>query len=464
MTGEVLHAGLVVAVVTVLLAPGVLAVLGRRDPAGVCLGVLGGALMTGVAALISVVTDTPTMPWYMVAVAATYVAAIFIRTRHRMPLDGWRASGDQWAFMGAAAMTLPAAAIALRAPVIGDARWIWFFHASWFADPSFVHSDLTLAHQFAHPDYPPFGASFGGLALLIGDQGNDWIPQIATALLAVSATVLVAIVVSRAMVDRRWRMVTGAATAMVLFGVVAPRSFDGYMDGLLAVLMALAVIMALGDHDAQVATIAIAAAAITKNEGLMYVVVILVPLYWFARRSIRLVLPGLALGLSWAVAIRLFVDTEPWVLANIAPWSTRFGERLGMIAEAVTVQPRLGIGIAIWVGAAIGVVAAGRWVASKTVLVGTAAAAFAAVGLVVVVYLASPYGIDADALDLAWHLRTSMPRVLLTPAAILAAGGLYVGADLVSALLEDGAREVGVPAEAAVGNSPPPSPGETAVG
>ena len=79
-------------------------------------------------------------------------------------------------------------------------------------------------------------------------------------------------------------------------------------------------------------------------------------------------------------------------------------------------------------------------------------------------YLASPYGIDADVLDLAWHLRTSLPRVLLTPAAIFAAGGLYVGADLVSALLEDGAREVGAPADAAVGKSTRPSPGGTAVG
>lgn len=408
-----------VVIALAVLVPGCLALLGRRDPLGVLLAVIGSALVTSAAGLLAVLTRTPTRPWFIVAAVAV-VGGGFVR-RHVVTTP--RHAAPWWlAVAPISVATLAALPVLTRAPVQWDARSIWFFHASWFASADVAYTDLATAEAFSHPDYPPLAPSLGGFAWFFGDGRNDWTPQLTTGALTLAGIGLLVTIVATGVADRRVQAATVAALSLVAIATIQGNGFDGYVDGTAALLLAVVIMSTvLDDVDPTTTVLAALALALVKNEAFLFLLVVVVPLHLVSRRSVRPLAPAIAAGLAWVVAIRLpGLDLESWQIENALPWSTGFSGRLADVAAAITGESSLRAAALSWAGAAL-LAGTGSSGPAKRIVAFTGAAGAAMVVVLVGVYLATPS-------DLSWHLDASVDRLVINPALVLGAGAVAAAA------------------------------------
>jgi hypothetical protein len=329
---------------------------------------------------------------------------------------------DWYALLGSATVASTVIVFLSRAPVRWDARSIWFFHASWFADkttPYAVAVASTTAYGFSHLDYPPLTASIGAFAWRLGNPRNDWIPQFATGILTLACCAVLAILISR-YVNSAWeRLAVGLISTLLFLAIIRGNGLDGYVDGLAALLVTVLVVMAFSAKDDQVVIIFAIAAALVKNESFVFLVAVIVPLYLLRRRSIRPLVPGLVMGTAWIIAIRTTgIALESWRPANAFPWSPAFGDRMITILGEIVSSPSLWLAAAIWIGALILHRTANASKATLEVLIGTGIVAGTIVAIELGMYLATPF------LDVRAHLETSVDRLLILPSMALLTGGL----------------------------------------
>jgi hypothetical protein len=408
---------LAVGLACIILVPGVMFALGRGDAVGLCLGILGAAITTSCAALCALAFRTPTVTWLVIFVPLLWAVGVARATRHRTSSNPRGSAFDPAAFLGAATAALSTGWLLARAPVAWDGRSIWFFHASWLRDPQTVYAAIPAAVNI-HADYPPFAASFGAFAWLLADTRNDWLPQIATGVLAATACSLLAILVVRSATTNLSAALLAALGTMAFLGVTNGRSFDGYQDGLLAALVAIVALLAFTAWDTQIALIAAVALALTKNEGLVFLVVILIPAYLLAKRPIRSLMPGLVLGVAWLVGVRMAgLGSDGWILDAVLPWSGGFLDRLSTIGRAMVADPILLLALILWIGAVLAITASTSQPHLLRTVIGMGAIALALLIVEAVFYLATPA-------DLTWHLTNSVDRLVLSPAMVLTAAGL----------------------------------------
>ena len=418
--------GLTIAVSAALvLVPGVMMVMRRRDPLGLCLSFLGSAAVTAVVGIVSVIVRTPARPWLLVAVPLVYFLGMFRLGRLKWATR-WGGNNDRFALFGSAIVGLSAAVFLVRAPVEWDTRSIWFFHASWFANATTVYGEFPLVERFpdSHVDYPPLMPSFGAFAWLFGDPRNDWIVQSAAALLTLSAIGVLSIIVARATASARGRVLAAGATAFAALAAIRGNGLNGYVDGLVAVLVSILTIAAFRRDDPPLVLVAAVALALAKNEGYAFLVVVILPLFLLRGRSVRPLLPGLGIGLIWAPAIRAMGPAlESWQPLNALPWSPDFGVRLDGIVRAVLSDPIMIISLVLWVGALLRSFAKRASPETLVTVGGMGAVAGALLLVIVVMYLATPH--DALPKDLGWHLKTSVNRLLMHPALVLVTGAIF---------------------------------------
>lgn len=406
---------LAVLVACAVLVPGIAMLLRRRDPLGFCTALLGSGLATAVAGLLSVATHTITWPWYLSGVLAIYLSGIVA-----VAMWGWRPSvrfgADVQALLGAAVAMSTGIVFVLRAPVQWDARSIWFFHGSWFADPSTIYLQQASQAEFSHPDYPPLAPSFSAFAWLFGDNSNDWIPQVATAVLALAAIAILGVIVGRQMSTASGRVALGAVAAFCAMAVTRGNGLDGYVDGISAVLIAILAASALVPVDKDVVVIVAAAAAMTKNETLVFLVIVIVPVFLLMHRSVAPLVPGIAIGVTWrAVMMASDVASTSWQFGNVLPWSSGFTNRIGTILTEFASDRVLAFGIVLYIGSLLVAWAAGGPRESRTPLLVMGGIGLGLGLLMALFYLATPY-------DLLWHLDRSADRLLMHSALAFCVG------------------------------------------
>jgi len=402
----------------VLLMPPVIAVTRRFSVVGLCVSVLGSAVLTSTAATLAVVFGTPTVPWYWTVIGTSYMLAVASVIRR-----GWGVEFDTsgWDVGAGAALGLIPALVSLYAyPIHWDARSIWFFHASWFAD-----AGSPYVRQFQDgvygsiEDYPPLSASAGGFAWQFGEAGNDWIPQVATGLLTIAAALLLAIILWRP-VKQRWLRVTGGLlTSLVALGVIGDNGLNGYVDGLLAVLLASLVVAAVtSERDPVVIATVALCIGLVKNEGLFILALVVVPVYLWRKVSIAPLLPGVAAGVTWAIAARLSEATpQGWQLENALPLSDDFVGRVGTILGAMWSQPAFHLGLIAWLAVLIALGVRGSKDAAWSRVAPFGAVAIGIIGFEVVTYLATIQALQV-------HLDTSVDRLMMHPALLWFIGAI----------------------------------------
>jgi hypothetical protein len=337
-----------------------------------------------------------------------------------------REGGPRADAIAAGALVLASAPLAItlwRAPVSHDANVIWWFHARWLlaggdaaasamADPLFAYS---------HSEYPPLAPASVGWVWWLAGSRDLALAQAATAVLSISALCMLGYAVWRTLRGHGhghgWASTAGCLALFAAVGVTAADPSgasitNGTVDVVWAAAFAAGCVLAFAvtDRDAcsdvtALSGVCLAAAALTKNEGLAAVALVALIAAvrfrrtWRRRLPILLApLPGLAwLGVTRIVGARsLAVDDsrygellrlDPAVRERIVPTVEALWEEswvLIVVAGAVTVAGLLAIRPsrwAVWLWAA--------WLATEL--------------SVALAYVASP-------LDLQGHLVSSVAR------------------------------------------------------
>lgn len=287
-------------------------------------------LSSTVAATASLVTGTALLPWALASTAAGWVVgarAIGQRRRTR-PQPGPASPGTAAALL-TAVLAAPVLAGALAAPAAWDARSIWWFHASWFWQGGGAAADAlgNLAFNWSHADYPPLAPATVASAWSVVEGGDLWFAQAVTSVQTWLACLLGALLLTGALRHRRPAATVAAAVAGAAF-VVGCFSFGeglgarGYVDLLWAATATAGAVAALalppGRRATCIAATCFAAAALTKGDGLVTVVAVLIPLaalrLGLARR--RAALPDLGwlalaavAGLTWPLLVSRYTAT-----------------------------------------------------------------------------------------------------------------------------------------------------------
>jgi uncharacterized membrane protein (Fun14 family) len=337
-----------------------------------------------------------------------------------------------------------------RAPYEWDARSIWWFHARWFADGGAAVWDAMRnpAFAFSHPDYPPLAPATNGALWWISGSTSLKQAQIVTAIVTLSAVAVLGFAVWYAV--RRalpgWvAVVVAGVLVLATYGVASIDSLtlapgtNGYVDVLWSAAFAAGCVFVLATDRDPVAlrwgALCLAVAALTKNEGLVAVVLVVVLAlvrHRFTRRAVIWLGCSLVPGLAWLVVARVagaeseylgsskttqLLRLDPDVLRRISPAADGVWQQMSSIVIVVAGVSVLGLLIAtrarrelsgtswpwMWIA----------WLATTT--------------SVVYAYVVSPA-------PLHWHLRTSVDRTTMAPRLILLTEALVWGAAAVAAL------------------------------
>ncbi len=419
-------------VVAVVLAPMVTGL--QCTAAAAAMAVMGGPDLDG----------APFALWLSIVTAASWGLAALLVRRPRRPLPSLGVA-DLVVMYGP--LLLPALLVR-RPPVAWDARSIWWFHAAWIDAGAAAFRDALGNPVFAysHPDYPVFAPATIAGAWTVTSGSGLWVAQVVSSILTLSAAALFAYTVRHlvpsvsSMVARFVALGAGLSVwAVAGYGVTA-----GYVDHLWAAALAGAVVLLFiggrviaprgvaGGEQAQtgtasslaLATVLLAVAALTKNEGLVAAVIVAVVFTVRSRHRLRRALwvwIPVAAGLAWSVVARAFGATSD---LSSSPRITQLLEgdleplgRAGPTLSKLVGQTGWFVGAAVVISL-IGVLALGQ----RRRALGLApvrwpwAVVAAYVVAIVATYVVSPYAIE-------WHLATSIDRVsvlvVLTATAIV---------------------------------------------
>ncbi len=279
-----------------LAVPGLLPALAlaRRSPAVIFLAPVVGAIMAALAAELEVAVSLSLLTCYVlvaVAVNAAVIAALLTarQIRHR-PLVPQERFPPGWSIVTVlivlAALAVPLSG--LGAHEIGwDPNSIWMTHALMLSGG---HRELVAAlkdpaYHFANPDYPPLVPAVGALGFALFGQGNLYLAVAITELVTACALGLVGTAIATvASTGRRQTraaaIVAGGLTCIVGFGVAGLPGIDGYADLPWSAAAVAAIVFGLVLPKASqylvTAFVCAAAASLTKNEGLITALAVLV--------------------------------------------------------------------------------------------------------------------------------------------------------------------------------------------
>ena len=359
-----------------------------------------------------------------------------------------------------------------RAPYEWDARSIWWFHARWFADGGTAvwGAMRNPAFAFSHPDYPPLAPATNGAFWWISGAESLKQAQIVSAILTLSAVAVFAFsvwyVVRRVLPG--WAAIVAAGVlVLAVYGVAGVDSSsqapgtNGYVDVLWSAAFAAGCVFVLTTRGDPMAlrwgALCLAVAALTKNEGLVavaLVVVLALVRCRFKRPAGIWLVCSLVPGVSWLVVARVvgadseylgnskttsLLQLEPHVLRRVSP---AFQSVWGQMSTVVVVTASVSfLGLLVATGA--------RRVLSTTAWPWMWVAWLATTASVVYAYVVSPAG-------LTWHLRTSVDRTTIAPRLIVLAECLVWGSAAIAALRSS-------PTRAAVPSEPESAPEEAQV-
>lgn len=304
-----------------------------------------------------------------------------------------------------------------------DARSIWFYHAKvvyhYGLDPVAWHQVATQT-GWSHPYYPKLLPVLAGTAAKLFGVWNDHLPKLAVAILVAPALLLG----GRLFADWRLRALFWA----LMFAVGRRFLWNGYMDAVLAVWSAVAVLYAVAGtvgavpaaRAISVAGLALAVCAGLKVEGWVIAACVagaFAALHlprWRAWRAHAAPLAGAAALVllpyfAWRVYARLADLGESWASFS-GEYLARAMQRLGgaelRLIAAEMFRPTMLLTLALLAAALIALRRAGaEW--RRAALAGVLALALYCAALFFV-YLGTP-------LELGYHLQTSVARTMMPP-------------------------------------------------
>jgi len=260
---------LLLVVLAVAGAPLALRVCGPRAEV-VALAPLLGAGYLAAAALVEVAVGGPP---FALAGSALTVGALAPLTTVRKVRAGFAVAPRDGLLLTAPVLVLGWVLTTLeRVQVSYDGRSIWLFHARMLAGGRQLF--LAQAHLFAfsHPDYPPLVPAAVALGWRVAGA-----TELVIGALTACATLLAGLAVARAL-GSTGRLAPAAAALCVgvLYGVWGQYASNGFVDPLCAALVLAAAVSGLlgAPGEAPLALTLVALAAVTKNEGLVFGLVV----------------------------------------------------------------------------------------------------------------------------------------------------------------------------------------------
>lgn len=282
---------------TALGAPAVLPLLllvGRR-PLTVLLILPAGGLLAALAAIAAVASASSMTVWLVVVDVAANAAAAIVLARRMSSDRRWiRADTDAPAAIGAALVVVVAALVRLVHPALDwDARSIWLLHARLLraGGGAYVSALHNPAYLFSHLDYPPLAPASVVTGWKVSGPSSYRLAQVVLAAQTASMLLVAAVLLARAVHDRRRRWLAPALAGIFMLAALGSAGAyftNGYADVLVAAAATAGALALLVDAPSpQMATVGLVCclvAALTKDEGL--VAALLVLLLWAVRMAV----------------------------------------------------------------------------------------------------------------------------------------------------------------------------------
>ncbi|MCP2326641.1 hypothetical protein HDA40_005148 [Hamadaea flava] len=410
--------------------------LTRQLLPAVLLAPLAAALTGSAAVGLMLLAGGPLLLWCGIALAGQLALAYGLSRRDRpvFLVDPWWVSA-----VVAGVLLLPFLTIK-KQPTGWDSHSIWWLHAGYFrhGGEAARQAIANPAYAFSHVDYPPLTSGTVAAVWSILGQVDFRVAQLIVAVLNFSAIVLSAYAVRTVTVRGNavvsWIAATGVALAT--WALLPYGATDGYSDVLCSVsVVAAAVLLLLGrDPLARpgLAMLLMTVAALTKNEGLVAVLIVAgVATLRNGRGLLRWRTPEgrrhlgrvallwwpVAAGLSWMVIVRALGGQSDLAsqgrFDDLLRGDLGVRHRLGSIVTAY--EPLIGVTVLLAVVVAVAGAVFLR-PARRRLDLGSDGWLWIVLAAQLLVltftYLITPY-------DLGWHLGTSARRVLL-PVVLLA--------------------------------------------
>ncbi len=274
------------------------------DMASFFLVPLVGALIAGTAAVLEFIAPGSQLTWFVVVGVVVNVVALWVHLRHR-----WRDRSSGTAdttlptavhFAGSPTRSAPLQLIgllviavaaawplwALRAPLFGyDTQAVWLVHTAFiFEGHHALVAGLTNPAFVTNPDYPPLVPAAGAIGYHVVGLIDQRLAIDITSVLGACGIGLVGTGIVRLSRSRLawWRTTSVLAIAALFCGAsyafAGLYALNGYADFLWAGMATAAVLYGLvlppSRRALAVAWLCLAAAALTKNEGLTISIVV----------------------------------------------------------------------------------------------------------------------------------------------------------------------------------------------
>lgn len=410
----------------------------RSWTVALALAPVAASLICSAAAVASLVTHTPLLPWVAVGLIVGTVACWRwpLLTDLQLPASH---------LVVIAAMVAPTLMLYRLAPGAWDARSIWWFHAEWFssggARAAGAFSNPSFA--FSHADYPPLApATIATNWLAFGTGPQARLAQATTLLLTYSALVTLGISLTWTVSVRRPRFewavaVVGGALALGAASFATPGVADGLVDNLWSAWLVAAALLVL-IHPPQrsttiVGAVLLTAAVLTKNEAFAagaMVAVLATVRHRHRLRDTWFVWIAVVVGVGWQGLSRSLgarsdlleggnlgklLRGDHMVVGRIDPTVVKIVHVVGGLTVAVAAISALGL-------VATSSVRRRRRIGSDAWMWLLLVANLAVLGFT---YVISPYPLE-------WHLGTSIDRTTAEPGMLLlslAAVGLLLAVD-----------------------------------
>ena len=321
------------------------------------------ALCAGMAGVVAVALRIPTYVPFAVIAAATNVAAVRV-LRHRDAQFDWRAQ-----FLPGAVVLVAVGCAFLpikRWAIDFDTQTLWFAHGRWFFRGGDYVWRMLPNPAFGNADYPPLTPALVGLLWRMQGRVDPRSGQLLIGVANFGAVSLVALAFPGLFPRRLGAIATaaGVLVAAAVIGFAGPFATDGYADLLWAACLGAAVLYLLlaprNFENVMVGAIALAAAALTKNEGTAAALVVGVLAVVRHRRRWRSA-PGLLLffplALCWPVLLRIhgvhgeyepatvwkFVTGDPAVWNHLSPTVSAMWRYVGVSCVVAVVCSAAGL-------------------------------------------------------------------------------------------------------------------------
>ena len=322
----------------------------------------------------------------------------------------------------------------IHAPIGWDARSIWWMHANWLRLGGATYAramNTTFLRDPLHVDYPTLNSGLVALTWAIVRSGRDlWFAQAASATATFGAVVLSwCAIAERLQTSKRVASLVAVVYIVAAFGIGDKFATSGYSD-LLWAGFAVAAAMWLVPRNARVdlrPMLALSACSVSKNEGLIAAVIIVVVVWrsksWPDRvRLAAAFLPAIAwsaVASAHGAKSDILVGLQHAKLANLL-------RRIGPSIEAIGAWtfPYLVVFVILVVLHRSGI--AHRQVDDRpsdddasviAIRLGLVAALVAA--SVWFVYVVSPHPLE-------WHLDTSVSRTTMVIRLLLLAAAIVI--------------------------------------